>query len=83
MPTNPRIRKLGQDFIALCIANGEVCEANRDGKKCDRVPEYRCDIGPIYENAGTNGTINFTRDLCRVHAREFAKPLGLRLTGKQ
>jgi hypothetical protein len=82
MAANPRIQRLGQELIALYMADGATCEEDTRGRKaCHRVPEYRCELGPFVPNAFADGlqTVNFSKDLCPVHARGFAKTFNLRL----
>jgi hypothetical protein len=78
MAANPRIQRLGQELIALHMAEGVTCEDDR--RKCDRIPEYRCQLGPFTEGkTHGGGIVNFSRDLCPNHARGFARTFHLRL----
>ena len=81
MAANPRITKLGRELIALYIAQEVTCEESARRKSCNRIPEYRCELGPFPENIGTEGFVNVTKDLCTVHARAFASLFQLRLPG--
>jgi hypothetical protein len=82
MAANPRIQRLGQELIALYMADGHTCEEDMRGRRaCHRVPEYRYELGPFAHNPFADGlqTVNVSKDVCPVHARGFAKTFNLRL----
>lgn len=79
MAANPRIQRLGRELIARHMTDGNTCEG-RGRRRCYRVPEYRCELGPFAHNPFADGlqTLNVSKDLCPVHAKEFAKTFNLR-----
>jgi hypothetical protein len=76
---NPRIQKLGRELMGLYMADGITCGEDTRRRRCDRTPEYRCELGPFTEGVGVR---NVSKDLCSEHAKRFAKLFKLRLPTK-
>jgi len=70
MAPRPTIQRLSRDLVSLYTVEGINCERRGRGM-CYQTPEFRCEIGLIETEPGLYRS--FSAEMCRTHAKEFAK----------